>query len=691
MGQYEDLPLPEQPYSNTNLQYDGVDTVLKNGALKTENYVKGKSGVSIENGKLEAQSAIIAGTIEASDGIIGGWRLTTNGIASDATEDTSKIFLDRTNSRIRVGVLAGNHILIDGANIRIRSSNYSAGVSGFNIEPDFIEAQNLRARGVLQSAVFQKDIISAVGGQLMVVESDILDEDMTANDNSTLTIKGDTAFAVNDILRIKDGVNDEWFRVTDISNAPTYTVTRDLADDYASNNNPTWTKGQAIVKQGVSDGASTYSGGWLELIGAGANAPYYSVKIRSGVAYNAITEIGRLGNLNGIHGITGDSFGIAIGDKSTGKYLTYDEQSGELIVNDSAILGQLIYGDGSDGNVTISSNTGLTRDMYYNNLTIETGITLTTNGYRVFVKNVLDLQGTGKIGWPGNAGTNGGPGGNGDYLSGVDAVGGTGGNGGAALSSGYLSGSVAGKNGTAGSAGGRNGAGSLGSSAGANGNNGTTRSLGKNGVAGVAGGQGTSYTSSAGTPGAGGGGGTEGTAAGIQPHNGILSIRMIDESVIGSPAAYTANAGPGGSSGGTGGAASSGATNAAGGGGGAGGSGSSAAIGYVAARRITGTGMIDFRGGNGGNGGAGGDADIQGNQNAGGGGGGAGGSGGTGGFLTLVYSLKESTVSVSVAGGVGGAGGLGGRNVNGLTYGTRAASGNNGNDGNDGTLLELQC
>lgn len=51
--------------------------------------------------------------------------------------------------------------------------------------------------------------------------------------------------------------------------------------------------------------------------------------------------------------------------------------------------------DGSDGNVTISTNTTLTRDMYYNNLTINNGITLTTGNYKVFVKNTL--SGTGKI------------------------------------------------------------------------------------------------------------------------------------------------------------------------------------------------------------------------------------------------------------------------------------------------------
>lgn len=56
-----------------------------------------------------------------------------------------------------------------------------------------------------------------------------------------------------------------------------------------------------------------------------------------------------------------------------------------------------VYGPGIDGNITIS-NTGtptvLTRDMYYENLTVNTSCVLITNGFRVFVKNNLIVDGT---------------------------------------------------------------------------------------------------------------------------------------------------------------------------------------------------------------------------------------------------------------------------------------------------------
>jgi hypothetical protein len=51
-----------------------------------------------------------------------------------------------------------------------------------------------------------------------------------------------------------------------------------------------------------------------------------------------------------------------------------------------------IYGSGQDGNVTISSNTTLTRDMYYSNLTIADGVHLNTAGFKVFVRNSLSFS-----------------------------------------------------------------------------------------------------------------------------------------------------------------------------------------------------------------------------------------------------------------------------------------------------------
>ncbi len=52
-----------------------------------------------------------------------------------------------------------------------------------------------------------------------------------------------------------------------------------------------------------------------------------------------------------------------------------------------------IYGNGIDGNITITTNTTILSDTYYNDLTVNAGVVLNTNGFRVFVKGTLTLNG----------------------------------------------------------------------------------------------------------------------------------------------------------------------------------------------------------------------------------------------------------------------------------------------------------
>lgn len=64
-----------------------------------------------------------------------------------------------------------------------------------------------------------------------------------------------------------------------------------------------------------------------------------------------------------------------------------------------------IYGTGDDGSATLDGSTtvlgmapsssiySMTRDMYFHNLTINAGVTLAPNGYRIFVKNLLTFGG----------------------------------------------------------------------------------------------------------------------------------------------------------------------------------------------------------------------------------------------------------------------------------------------------------
>lgn len=59
-----------------------------------------------------------------------------------------------------------------------------------------------------------------------------------------------------------------------------------------------------------------------------------------------------------------------------------------------------VYGSGVDGNVTINGTFIMTRDYYWNNLTLNSESTLFTNGFRVFVKDALTMNPSSKVGMP---------------------------------------------------------------------------------------------------------------------------------------------------------------------------------------------------------------------------------------------------------------------------------------------------
>jgi hypothetical protein len=299
----------------------------------------------------------------ATSGTIGGWTLGATTISA------TSITLDSGNQRISVG--ATSPILIDGANKKIESSNYVSGYagSGFHIDENLMEVGNIACRGLIRTSVFQKDVISTVGGNLMVLDGDVLATDMTAADNSTMTTKATTTFAVGDILRIKDGTDDEWFTVTNIASAPTYTVTRDCASDYASNSNPAWSKGATIVNYGQS------GDGGLYMTASESNAPYLSVFTHAGSPWSDITTRLRIGNLNGYLGYTTDLYGIGIGDST--HYLKYDPTNHLRIRGDidaSIITGGTIRTAASGVRIEM---TGSGTDYNFNVYDVDEGSTLT--------------------------------------------------------------------------------------------------------------------------------------------------------------------------------------------------------------------------------------------------------------------------------------------------------------------------
>lgn len=319
--------------------------------------------------------------------------------------------------------------------------------------------------------------------------------------------------------------------------------------------------------------------------------------------------------------------------------------AGTVTANTDANLDSQFFGNGADGNLTVSApTTRLQRDMYYANLTINGTGRINTNGFRIFVSGVLDISAA-----PANAivhwnGTDG-------ILNGGSTVSFAGGSGASNPVPSTIGGAAAGGNG----ANGPTGAGAQGSASGATSNNLNSKS-GNSGK---------------------GGTGNGGAVAGGALRAGTTTTKVMDVARLAVDFCVMAGitswiqmqggaAAPGGSSGG-------GDTVNNGGGGAGGGAGGGMV--FVAARTInrgagTAAAAINANGGDGGAGGT--------NAHNTGGGGGGGGAGG--GWLYVIYRFLTGATGTNCLSARGGNGGLGG------TGGGTGIGGDGGDSGSRGRL-----
>tara|TARA_R110002051_G_scaffold65056_3_gene118294 strand:- start:362 stop:1822 length:1461 start_codon:yes stop_codon:yes gene_type:complete len=341
-----------------------------------------------------------------------------------------------------------------------------------------------------------------------------------------------------------------------------------------------------------------------------------------------------------------------------------------------------LWGNGIDGDSTISTNTSFTKDKYFKNLTINSGITLDHSSTKmvIFCNDTLTINGTISMN---------GLGGVGDSSS---KAAGTGGNGHAGNTS-----ATDGGNGTAGNNGGAaigfNTTGGTGGSGGGGGNGGQNSSFAG------AGGSGGSSTS--------GSGGTAGTE-----NRDTYSVIKISSTPI--MVGGGGGSGAGGAGGGGGGRGYNSSYlsfgDGAGGNGGNGGIGGASGAGggciYLISKNIilNSTGLITSNGINGSNGtnatngtnGANNPNNPQvGSHGGAGGGGGNGGGGGSGGLIILIYETITKNGSTTVAlgtGGTGGTKGIGGSGGTGHSgngvAGNNGTAGGNGSNGNIGIIVE---
>lgn len=317
------------------------------------------------------------------------------------------------------------------------------------------------------------------------------------------------------------------------------------------------------------------------------------------------------------------------------------------------------FGDGSDGDATIATNTdlGASNIKYYDNLTVNSGVTLSGNSpLIIFAKTSVTVTGgiiVNNTGNGGAAGTGGAGGAGGTYVNQTNHGGVTGGTGGVGTA-GYFS----------------------------------------NGAAGAGGGAGGGRDSDP------GGGGKSGGGSGGAVPTAIVDTNIIQKSLINilsKPNLLGSSANGGGGGGGGAGGNSGGSNNTdAGGAGGTGGNGGAGGHGggvlIIISPTITKTGSLQANGTNGANGSQGGSGGAGSGGGVGGkGGGGGGGSGGNGGYIFLGYFTKTESGTTTVTAGTGGTGGaLGasGAEPSGASNNAGTAGGN-GSAGTAGQIVKI--
>jgi hypothetical protein len=277
-----------------------------------------------DDGFLRASDAEITGQINATTGLIGGWTIEPTRFYSFPSGDG--IELNSSNQTILVGNPAGNYILLDGANERIRSSNFVTGASGFNIASTTGDAEfnNITARGELKTFLLTSSNQMAVAGNIIVSQdAGKLGADVTA---IATTVNFGKALTPGDWIKIQgpDSAGAaalEWMLVGSLVSGTTYNVTRDVDGSGAN----AWLKDTPFVVIGASGDSR------IELV-AGASGSIQL--ITQGATWNTQTVQASMSTVDGAIVAGGgnvllSSGGIAVlDDGAAGSFFSFYDETG---------------------------------------------------------------------------------------------------------------------------------------------------------------------------------------------------------------------------------------------------------------------------------------------------------------------------------------------------------------------------
>lgn len=161
----------------------------------------------------------------------------------------------------------------------------------------------------LQSLIFAKNTITLLGGWLMISKN----EGSITNDvdSSQTQIDFEQLMTVGDFVIFRNSLSVEYMEIGTLVSGTTYNVTRNLDGSGANN----WPAGSVYAVLGqVGDGRIEINA---------YDTPRISI-LEQGSLYNEISDVVRIGDMNGSYGISEERYGFAVGDYSGGNYLKYD-------------------------------------------------------------------------------------------------------------------------------------------------------------------------------------------------------------------------------------------------------------------------------------------------------------------------------------------------------------------------------
>ena len=157
-------------------------TALTGGSSGTTVALTPGTGIHLGNANFGSApfSVTNAGVIKSTSGTIGGFTLTTS-------------------------TITGSNLIID-ASGELRSKNYDPNLSGWLIsarDNGFAEFENVKIRGTLRTAVFEKETVNAVGGQLYIANSTAITGSSVTPSTTAIQVDNVSGFVPGEIIFAK--------------------------------------------------------------------------------------------------------------------------------------------------------------------------------------------------------------------------------------------------------------------------------------------------------------------------------------------------------------------------------------------------------------------------------------------------------------------------------------------------------